>query len=104
MREVRIVGIPCPFVYADGKRCTGEIKRIEVYKADITWSRRPDGAWELEWDPRSHYHLFCSEKGTHSGWAKRDDSRMKFYLSELPAAVRAVLAACSEPMVVEPNG
>jgi hypothetical protein len=95
--------IRCPFVYADGKRCTGEIKRIEVYKADITWELQPDGAWEFAWYPRSHYHLFCSEKGSHSGWAKRDDPRMKFYFSGLPKEVRAVLDACSKPVAVEPN-
>ena len=98
------MGIPCPFVYAEGKPCTGEIERIEVYQADIKWSRTPDGTWELDWYPRSHYHLFCSQKGSHSGWAKSDDPRMKFHWNELPEEVRAVIDACSEPVAVEPDG
>jgi hypothetical protein len=87
-------------VYANGKRCTGEIKRVEAYKADVTWQLQPDGTWEFSWSPRSHYHLLCSEKGSHSGWAKRDDPRMKFHRNELPEEVKAVLAACSEPTTV----
>jgi hypothetical protein len=62
---------PCPFVYANGRKCTGHITHVEAYKADVSW--RPDG--EGNWrpsigEPRSHYHLFCSEKGNHAGYAK----------------------------------
>ena len=30
--------IPCPFVYANGRACTGHVVRVEAYKADVTWS------------------------------------------------------------------
>ena len=50
--------IPCPFVYANGKRCTGHVVRVEAYKADINWA--PDkatGEWrQSTGQPRSHYH------------------------------------------------
>ncbi len=59
--------IPCPFVYAKGKKCTGHVVRVEAYKADISWNYR-DGAWRFAvGGPRSHYHLFCSEKDNHAG-------------------------------------
>ncbi len=57
-------GEPCPFVYAKGKKCTGHIWRIEAFKVDISWSRADDGKWSFAvGEPRSHYHLYCSEKG-----------------------------------------
>jgi hypothetical protein len=30
--------IPCPFVYANGRACSGHAVRFESYKADLTWS------------------------------------------------------------------
>ncbi len=60
--------IPCPFVYSGGRRCTGHVVRIEAYKADVQWTLGEDGSWTFGWDrPRSHYHLFCSEKGQSRG-------------------------------------
>ena len=83
--------LECPFVYASGKQCIGRIVRVEVYKADITWEQTPGGQWDVSWNPRSHYHLFCSEKGNHAGHKMPDDERMKFYFHELPKAVRSML-------------
>jgi hypothetical protein len=82
--------IPCPFTYANGKRCSGHIVRIAAFKADVEWSQKPDGQWEISvGDPRSHYHLYCSEKNSHAG-AGRDDA-LKYYLSQLPEALRKVV-------------
>ncbi len=78
--------IPCPFVYANGKQCTGHVVRVEAYKADVTWEpNKETGKWE-KWigQPRSHYHLFCSEKENHAGYARPDSEQMKFYLNQLP--------------------
>ena len=83
--------LECPFVYASDKQCTGRIVRVEAYKADIVWEQSPDGTWEFSWNPRSHFHLFCSEKGNHAGYKKQDDERMKFHFDELPNAVRSML-------------
>lgn len=90
--------IPYPFVYEDGKRCTGHIIRVKAYKADLGWSEDEDGTWTLRTGlPRSHFHLVCSEKSNHSGCGLPDDERMKAYLDQLPqglweATKRAKLA------------
>ena len=86
--------IQCPFVYASGKKCTGHVARVEVYKADISWVGQPDGTWGFAFDPRSHFHLFCSERDNHAGYARRDDERMKFYADTLPKEIwQAIKAA-----------
>jgi hypothetical protein len=81
----------CPFVDANGRRCNGRIVRVEAYKADLEWAEKPNGSWEFGWFARSHYHVFCSEKGNHSGYISEDDERMKFYLDTLPKEIRSLL-------------
>jgi hypothetical protein len=77
--------IPCPFVYAKGKPCSGHIIRVEAYRADLEWSVNDTGEWRLTVSgPRSHYHLFCSEKGNHAGYRRQDDSQLKYYFSQMP--------------------
>lgn len=86
--------IRCPHIYASGKRCTGHIVSVEAYKADLSWTLQDDGSWVFgAGEPRSHYHLFCSEKGNHAGSRRNDSEKMKFYLSDLPAELRAVVDA-----------
>jgi hypothetical protein len=76
--------IPCPFFYSDGRKCRGHITRVEAYKADVSWTPDNEGKWRPSiGEPRSHYHLFCSEKGNHAGWKREDDSRLKFYGGDL---------------------
>ena len=87
--------LACPFVYSDGRKCSGRIVKVEAYKADITWERAPDGTWEFWWNPRSHHHLFCSEKGNHAGHKKQDDDRMKFRYDQLPPAIQLLLESTS---------
>jgi hypothetical protein len=84
--QAMITPIPCPFVYANGKHCSGHIVRVEAYKADITWTPNGEtGKWEVcAGQPRSHYHLFCSEKDNHAGCRQPDSGQMKFYLNQLP--------------------
>ncbi|HWK13741.1 MAG TPA: hypothetical protein VNS02_05055 [Rhizobiaceae bacterium] len=97
-REYRAIAdrVPCPFTYASGKRCTGHVVRVEGYKADLEWSRGADG-WKFGCgEPRSHYHLFCSEKGNHAGYARHDSEKMKFYYSQLPVALQNVVARTGE--------
>lgn len=90
--------IACPFVYANGKACTGQIIRIEGYKADVGWERdSKTGNWSFGASPRSHYHLFCSEKGNHSGYAREDHPSMKLYYDQLPATVREIMSAPATP-------
>jgi hypothetical protein len=80
--------IPCPFVYANGKRCTGHVTRVEAYKADLEWALQPDSTWKFGCAPRSHFHLFCSEKGNHAGYARPDNDQMKLYFNQLPEQLR----------------
>jgi hypothetical protein len=87
--------VPCPFVYARGKRCTGHIVRVEAYKADLWWDFK-DGRWIFSYGrPRSHFHLFCSEKGNHSGWVGPDNDQMKFYGDQLPDELVEAMNAAS---------
>jgi hypothetical protein len=82
--------VPCPYVYAKGKKCTGHIVRIEAFKADIAWHRADDGKWSLAvGEPRSHFHLYCSEKDNHAGHGKPD--AMKFYYQDLPPTLKKVI-------------
>jgi hypothetical protein len=45
--------------------------------------------------PRSHYHVFCSEKGNHAGYGREDSSKLKFYYSDLPEELQAILNSSS---------
>jgi hypothetical protein len=76
--------IPCPFVYANGRPCQGHINRIGAYGATVHWTQRPTGEWLFTWEERSHYHLFCSQKGGHAGMGRPDDPRMKYYGNQSP--------------------
>ena len=77
--------VPCPFVYATGKKCTGHIVKVAAFKADLEWTLKDDGTWSsYVGQPRSHYHVYCSEKGNHAGYDRPDSEKLKFYLGELP--------------------
>jgi len=81
--------VACPFVYANGRRCTGHITRIEGYKADVTWIPDAKGKWRPSvGEPRSYYHLFCSEKETHATTASSDHPQMMKRYRELPAGIK----------------
>jgi hypothetical protein len=48
---------------------------------------------DLRWtfgigEPRSHYHLVCSEKGNHAGWGKQDAEGLIFFFDKLPIALQ----------------
>ena len=93
MGEVVRLGdkLPCPYVYANGKKCTGHVVRVACYKAEVRWKHETERGWTFGWQPRSHYHLFCSEKNDHTGPQRQDDSRMKFHYEELPYNVRRLI-------------
>ena len=80
--------IPCPFVYSTGKRCTGHVAKVEAYKADLEWSFDTSNGWTFRaGEPRSHYHVFCSEKGNHAGVMRED--ALKLYYSQLARRAQA---------------
>ena len=69
--------IPCPFEYANGKRCGGDIVKVEAYNADLEWELQEDGSSKFSFGhPRSHYHVFCSEKGNHAGFGRSDSDSL----------------------------
>jgi hypothetical protein len=84
---------PCPYVDAKGK-CKGHIVRIEAFKADLAWHHSDDGKWTFSvGEPRTHYHLYCSEKGNHAGFNKPDSEKMKFYYRDLPPTLQKLITA-----------
>ncbi|MET4384363.1 hypothetical protein ABIB73_000098 [Bradyrhizobium sp. F1.4.3] len=86
--------IPCPFAYARGKKCSGHIVGLKAFNADLVWRRGDDGIWSFSFgQPRSHYHLLCSEKGNHAGSVKGDSEQMKFHHRDLPASLQKVVSA-----------
>ena len=90
--------VPCPFVYATGRKCTGHVIRIEAFKADLEWKLNDDGTWSFEFgEPRSHYHLYCSEKNNHAGYDRPDSEKMSFYYDKLPASLQSVIARSHKP-------
>lgn len=82
--------IPCPYVYAKGKRCTGHVVRVEAFKVDIEWRLDQNGQWGFGWgQPRSHYHLYCSEKDSHARHGQ--DDALKFFYSDLPEEIKKIV-------------
>jgi hypothetical protein len=67
--------IPCPFVYANGRACSGHVVRFESYKAHLAWSRNAEGIWNFAFRPRSYFHIFCSEKATMLGSGAKTQTR-----------------------------
>jgi hypothetical protein len=78
--------IPCPFVYANGRHCSGV-----VYKARAHGPTRADNYVDRA-DLRK-YRLWCSDKDDHTG-AVSDSvtkDRMEFYPNDLPTNVGDLL-------------
>jgi hypothetical protein len=56
--ETMIALIPCPNVYAKGKKCTCHVVSVKAFKADLCWSLNPDGTWGVQlW--RAEVSLSC---------------------------------------------
>jgi hypothetical protein len=72
--------------------CTGHVVRVEAYKADIIWTFKAEGRWSFGEEPRSHYHLFCSEKDNHAGNRQRDSGQLKYWFRELPEPIKRMIA------------
>jgi hypothetical protein len=56
----------------------------EVYLGDGLFA-----SWDSVGEPRSHYHLYCSEKGNHAGYGRED--AVKRYYQDLPPTLRKVV-------------
>jgi hypothetical protein len=92
MEDVKQAENPCPFVYSKGKKCTGHVVRIEAFKSDLAWHVDNEGRWSFSvGEPRSHYHLYCSEKDGHADYRGSDSEQMKFYHRDLPPTLQKVI-------------
>jgi hypothetical protein len=84
--------IACPFVYADGRKCTGYIYRAKAYG--------PHSGTDIERHDVRKYRLWCSKKDDHagaiSGHAAKE--RMEFYPDELPPGVEEALWQSGHPL------
>jgi hypothetical protein len=82
--------IACPFVYANGHRCCGEIYKARAYGP----TRR---SHYVDRDDVRKYRLWCSAKDDHAGAVSGGGSkeRMEFYPKELSDSVENVLWAGS---------
>jgi hypothetical protein len=70
----------CPYTYANGRQCTGEVYRARAYG-------KHDGCGRVERQNIRKIRLWCSDRGDHVG-AIRPSSlvykeRMEFYPDEL---------------------
>jgi len=52
---------------------------------------RCQGILGFEFRPRSHYHVFCPEKGNHAGFRRQDPADLKFWFDTLPTPIREML-------------
>src|SRR6185312_3115793 len=79
MAEERIA---CPFVYADGRKCTGVIYQARAYGPH-------DGSGLVSSDRVRKYRLWCSEKDDHAGAVSTFEAkeRMEFYPDRLADGV-----------------
>ena len=65
----------CPFVYANGRRCSGKVRDLRFYG---NLRRGPSGVKKIR--------MWCTEKGNHAGtvssWIGKE--RMEFYPDLVP--------------------
>jgi hypothetical protein len=88
----------CPFVYANGRPCTGDVYKARAY------GKNKYGRVAVE-DIRK-IRLWCSEKEDHAGAVSSFDSkeRMEFYLDELNnKGLRDDAVALCDNVVNEPR-
>jgi hypothetical protein len=74
--------IACPFVYANGRCCSGTIRQARAYGPTR-------GRHYVDRSDVRKYRLWCSEKWDHAGavssWEAKD--RMEFYPDRLASGV-----------------
>jgi hypothetical protein len=78
--------LPCPFVYADGRKCSGHVYRARAYGPKR-------GNWIVAREDVRKYRMWCSEKDDHAGAVSSlaTKHRMEFYPDQLPRGVEEQL-------------
>ena len=74
--------IPCPFVYASGRKCCGMVRQARAYGPTM-------GKRHVDRDDVRKYRLWCSHKDDHAGAVAGTAGklRMEFYPDQLPEGV-----------------
>jgi len=94
--------LPCPYVFPNGERCPGHIVNIEAFNADLSWALGEGGEWTFNHSqPRSQYHLFCSERDNHAG--DRRPEQMNCYLSGMPDDLLSLVTTHARQHSSEPE-
>jgi hypothetical protein len=60
--------VPCPYTYASGRRCPGDVIRVERH-VSVEWNYDGESdSWSGPhgWDRGTHFHLFCSAVSEHN--------------------------------------
>ena len=90
-----MASFPCPYVYPSGSGCGGRVVKVEAFNADLRWSLDESGKSTFSHSqPRSHYHLFCSEKGNHAD--DRHPEQMMCYTMNMPDDLLVVILSSAE--------
>jgi hypothetical protein len=78
--------VRCPFVYSNGKRCTGVIRQARAYGP-------LRGNHYVDRDDVRAYRLWCSDKDDHAGAVSSSAGkvRMEFYPNELEPGVEDLI-------------
>ena len=74
--EMSKVELSCPFVYSNGKKCTGHVVSWKIYGGDTFATARKVRLWCSEKDDRA---------GAISSWVGKE--RMEFYPDRLPKPI-----------------
>ena len=73
---VESLKLDCPFVYSNGRKCSGHVRGWRLYGGETLYTARKVRLW-------------CSEKDDHAGidrsWGAKE--RMEFYPDRLPKAI-----------------
>jgi len=74
--------LPCPFVYASGRCCTGHVYQVRAYGPQR-------GKHYVAREDVRKYRFWCSEKNDHAGAVSSFEGklRMEFYPNDLAAGV-----------------
>jgi hypothetical protein len=92
-----MASFPCPYVYPSGDRCGGRIVKVEAFNADLRWTLDESGNSTFSHSqPRSHYHLFCSEKGSHADDPHPEQKRC--YMINMPDELLGVITSSAEQL------
>jgi len=78
----------CPFIYPNGKQCSGYIESLEVANCLRISLNESDKITRKEIEPRQPVLLYCSLKRNHRGVLARHPKEMKKIWHDLPESIK----------------